>query len=157
MITRKKGKKVDESVYELLDVTPNSRLNKSEIAQRCVAQMLNEAARCLDEGIIASPRDGDIGAIFGIGFPPFLGGPFSYMDKLGASKVSSDMSTLANSNAIFTPCESLVSMAESGETFYGQKPTQNETVAEVVKLETLEPEVDDVSEEQSDVAKDDTK
>ena len=153
----KKGKKVDESVYELLGVTPNSRLNKSEIAQRCVAQMLNEAARCLDEGIIASPRDGDIGAIFGIGFPPFLGGPFSYMDKLGTSKVSSDMSTLANSNAIFAPCESLVSMAESGETFYGEKPTQNETVAEVVKLETSEQEADVVPEEQSDVAKDDTK
>ena len=59
------------------------------------------------------------------------------------------MSTLANSNAIFAPCESLVSMAESGETFYGEKPTQNETVAEVVKLES--------SEQEADVAKDDTK
>ena len=48
-------------------------------------------------------------------------------------------------------------MAESGETFYGEKPTQNETVAEVVKLETSEQEADVVPEEQSDVAKDDTK
>ena len=80
--------------------------------------MRNEAARCLDDGISASPRDGDIGAIFGIGFPPFLGGPFSYMDKLGASKISSDMSTLANSNAIFAPCESLVAMADKGDKFY---------------------------------------
>ena len=61
--------------------------------------MLNEAVRCLDDSIIAS-RDGDIGAIFGIGFPPFLGGPFSYMDKLGAAQVSSEMATFANYNPI---------------------------------------------------------
>ena len=124
----KKGKKVDESVYELLNVTPAPRLNKSEIAKRCIAQMLNEAVRCLDEGIIASPRDGDIGAIFGIGFPPFFGGPFSYMDKLGASKISSDMSTLGSSNAIFTPCDTLVAMAESGAKFYAAQPSAEPTV-----------------------------
>jgi len=120
----KKGKKVDESVYELLGVTPAPRLNKNEIAKRCVSQMLNEAARCLDDGIIASPRDGDIGAIFGIGSPPFLGGPFSYMDKLGASKISSDMSTLANSNAIFAPCETLLEMADKGDKFYSKAEQQ---------------------------------
>ena len=138
----KKGKKVDESVYELLGVTPAPRLNKSEIAKRCVSKMLNEAVRCLDDGIIASPRDGDIGAIFGIGFPPFLGGPFSYMDKLGASKISSDMSTLANSDANFAPCESLVTMASSGTTFY------NAATVEVVapEVQSTEPQEQSVTE-----------
>ena len=84
--------------------------------------MLNEAVRCLDDGIIASPRDGDIGAIFGIGFPPFLGGPFSYMDKLGASNVSSEMATFANYNAVFTPCDTLISMADKGASFYQVEP-----------------------------------
>ena len=51
-------------MYEL-GVTPAPKLNKEQIAER-VMQMLNEAARCLDEGIVASARDGDIGAIFGI-------------------------------------------------------------------------------------------
>jgi 3-hydroxyacyl-CoA dehydrogenase/enoyl-CoA hydratase/3-hydroxybutyryl-CoA epimerase len=144
----KKGKKGDESVYELLGVTPTPRLNKSEIAKRCVAQMLNEAVRCLDDGIIASPRDGDIGAIFGIGFPPFLGGPFSYMDKLGASKISSEMSTLANSNVIFEPCESLVAMAASGATFYGDKPV------EAALIETADVESEESSQEQATTAED---
>ncbi|MGS0536127.1 fatty acid oxidation complex subunit alpha FadJ [Pseudoalteromonas sp. SaAl2] len=129
----KKAKKVDESIYELLGVSPSPRLNKSEIAKRCVAQMLNEAVRCLDDGIIASPRDGDIGAIFGIGFPPFLGGPFSYMDKLGASKVSSEMATFANYNPVFTPCDTLVDMADKGASFYQVEPvatTDNKPQAE---------------------------
>ncbi|ALU42425.1 fatty acid oxidation complex subunit alpha FadJ [Pseudoalteromonas rubra] len=113
-----KGKKVDDSVYDLLGITPAPRLNKQEIASRCVAQMLNEAARCLDEGIIASARDGDIGAIFGIGFPPFLGGPFSYMDKRGLNKVCSELSTYATDNAVFTPAEPLLAKAEAGEVYY---------------------------------------
>ncbi|AOT07942.1 fatty acid oxidation complex subunit alpha FadJ [Pseudoalteromonas luteoviolacea] len=115
----KKGKKVDESVYDLLGITQAPRLNKQEIANRCVAQMLNEASRCLDEGIIASPRDGDIGAIFGIGFPPFLGGPFSYMDKRGLNKVCSELSTYATENDVFTPSEPLQAKAEAGEAYYG--------------------------------------
>ena len=84
---KKPGKEVDESVYTLLGITPNKQLSGNSIAERCVLMMLNEAARCLDEGVIRNARDGDIGAIFGIGFPPFLGGPFRYMDTLGIKHV----------------------------------------------------------------------
>ncbi|MGP9802602.1 fatty acid oxidation complex subunit alpha FadJ [Rheinheimera sp. NSM] len=116
----KKGQKVvDESVYTVLGVTPAPRLNQDEISSRCMVQMLNEAVRCLDEGIIASARDGDIGAIFGIGFPPFLGGPFRYIDQLGAANLVAQLRNLQSRfGERFAPATMLVTMAEQQQKFY---------------------------------------
>ena len=118
-IKGKKGKQVDESVYRVLGVSPKPEADHGDLAERCVIQMLNEAARCLEEGIIASARDGDIGAIFGIGFPPFLGGPFHYMDKLGAGFVVDRLDSYRSQyGERFAPCDLLRKMAEEGSTFY---------------------------------------
>ena len=116
---KKPGKTVDESIYTLLGVTPQSKLSQAQIAERCVLTMLNEAAMCLDEGVIRSARDGDIGAIFGIGFPPFLGGPFRYMDSLGIDHVVSRLSHYQELYGDkFAPAECLKNMQEAGKRFY---------------------------------------
>jgi 3-hydroxyacyl-CoA dehydrogenase/enoyl-CoA hydratase/3-hydroxybutyryl-CoA epimerase len=115
----KKAKLVDESVYGVLGIKTASDKEAKEIAERCTIQMLNEAVRCLEEGIIANPRDGDIGAIFGIGFPPFLGGPFRYIDTLGAKNL---VDTLTRYQKLygdrFAPCEMLKNMATEGNSFH---------------------------------------
>ncbi|HEY9225036.1 MAG TPA: fatty acid oxidation complex subunit alpha FadJ, partial [Gemmatimonadaceae bacterium] len=83
--TGKKGP-VDESIYEIIGGQRRD-FERDEMTQRCVLAMVNEAARCLEEGILRSPRDGDIGAVFGIGFPPFRGGPFRYVDSVGVPQI----------------------------------------------------------------------
>lgn len=116
---KKPGKLVDESIYALLGITPSASRSERDIAEQCVLMMLNEAARCLDEGVVRSARDGDIGAIFGIGFPPFLGGPFRYMDSLGVKHVVARLQHYASSHGEkFTPAECLVKMAETDQRFY---------------------------------------
>lgn len=116
---KKPGKQVDESVYSLLGLSPSQQFSHEQIAERCILLMLNEAAMCLDEGVLRSPRDGDIGAIFGIGFPPFLGGPFRYMDSLGIKHV---VSRLEHYQGLygdrFAPAALLRSMAEEEKGFY---------------------------------------
>jgi len=127
----KKGE-VDQSVYSLLapgaretvstsggQVQTRAQIPASEIQQRTVLPMLNEAVRCLAENVIRSPRDGDVGAVFGFGFPPFRGGPFRYMDSLGIAEVLRQLEELNDRfPGRFEPAELLVSMARRGERFY---------------------------------------
>ena len=106
---RKSKKQVDPAIYPLIGAQGQGRLSAPQVAERCVMLMLNEAVRCVDEQVIRSVRDGDIGAVFGIGFPPFLGGPFRYIDSLGAGEVVAIMQRLATQyGSRFTPCERLV-------------------------------------------------
>ena len=117
---RKSKKRPDPAIYALLGIpSPQARLSAQQVAERCVMMMLNEAARCFDERVVRSARDGDIGAVFGIGFPPFLGGPFRYMDTLGAGEVAAILQRLAAQyGPRFTPCDTLLHMAEQGATFW---------------------------------------
>ena len=111
---------VDESVYALLPTgARRTELSRAEIQQRCAFAMVNEAARCLEERIIRVPRDGDIGAVFGIGFPPFRGGPFRYADAIGAAELVRVLEALNTRHAgRFQPCTLLTGMARTGERFY---------------------------------------
>ena len=118
----KDGKKggVDQSVYEFLPTgTARADVHPEEIQDRTVLAMVNEAVRCLEEGVLRSPRDGDVGAVFGLGFPPFRGGPFRYVDNESAEMIIRRLEQL---NARFAPrfetAGLLVEMAERRRRFY---------------------------------------
>jgi 3-hydroxyacyl-CoA dehydrogenase/enoyl-CoA hydratase/3-hydroxybutyryl-CoA epimerase len=109
---------VDDSVYDLLGVRPHKR-DPKEIEERCLYAMLNEAAMAYAEGVVRSPRDGDMASIFGIGFPPFRGGPLRMIDDVGQANVVQTLERLAAKHGKrFTPAEALVRMAKEGKKYY---------------------------------------
>jgi 3-hydroxyacyl-CoA dehydrogenase/enoyl-CoA hydratase/3-hydroxybutyryl-CoA epimerase len=111
---------VDSSVYELVPHGATRReVEAAEIQQRCVLAMVNEAARCFEEGVLRSARDGDVGAVFGIGFPPFRGGPFRYVDSTGVGTIVEQLEALdIRFPGRFTPARVLVEQARSHGRFY---------------------------------------
>ena len=112
------GLEVPGSVVETEPVA-SSWLHLDERAERCLMAMLNEAVRCLEEGVIRQARDADIGAIFGLGFPPFLGGPLFLIDQVGASKVLARIEALAERfGERFEPAQLLRDHAKNGTRFY---------------------------------------
>ncbi|MFL5345754.1 MAG: fatty acid oxidation complex subunit alpha FadJ [Hyalangium sp.] len=117
-----KKKQVDTTVYALLPSgVERKRFDRAEMAERCALQMVNEAIRCLGEGILRSPRDGDVGAIFGLGFPPFLGGPFRYADSLTPAVLLKRLEHYQDKyGERFTPAPLLVDMVKEGKGFHSR-------------------------------------
>ena len=114
---RKKGP--DESVYALAGATRMPSVDEPWVERRLVYAMLNEAAMAEAEGVLRTPRDGDVGAIFGIGFPPFRGGPLRMIDSLGAPHVVKVLRELGDAHGSrFDPAPTLVEMAGRGERYY---------------------------------------
>ena len=114
------SKEVNPDVYAFFGGASRKEMPAEDLVDRLALLMVNEAVWCLDEGIIASPRDGDAGAVLGLGFPPFRGGPFRYVDAVGAAEVVERMEELAEQHGKrFTPAPLLIEMARKGTKFYG--------------------------------------
>jgi 3-hydroxyacyl-CoA dehydrogenase/enoyl-CoA hydratase/3-hydroxybutyryl-CoA epimerase len=89
------------------------------IADRLMLAQVLEAAHCLDQGILRSTADGEIGAIFGVGFAPNTGGPFAWMDRRGIPDVVESLEKLAAQHGDrYSPPALLRNMAEKAETFF---------------------------------------
>jgi 3-hydroxyacyl-CoA dehydrogenase/enoyl-CoA hydratase/3-hydroxybutyryl-CoA epimerase len=110
----------DERIYDVLGVKAREGVSPTTVEQRLVYAMLNEAALAASEGVVRSARDGDIGAIYGIGFPPFRGGPLRMMDDLGPARVVEILNLLKlEFGDRFAPAPVLLDMLENGGTFHG--------------------------------------
>jgi 3-hydroxyacyl-CoA dehydrogenase len=82
-------------------------VGEDEIVDRLVLPMVNEAARCLEEGIVSRPRDVDLGMVMGTGFPPFRGGLLRWADARGVGRIVKRLEALAVSEPRLAPSEAL--------------------------------------------------
>jgi 3-hydroxyacyl-CoA dehydrogenase/enoyl-CoA hydratase/3-hydroxybutyryl-CoA epimerase len=116
--------------YEGKQQTPNEALQEwrqesgekfalENITNRLVYLMVNEAARCLEEKVVASPEDADYGMVLGTGFPVYRGGPLRFAESVGLKKVVTDMDGIhSRAGEKFAPCDLLRQHAQDGTTFY---------------------------------------
>ncbi|NBR17636.1 MAG: 3-hydroxyacyl-CoA dehydrogenase [Gammaproteobacteria bacterium] len=92
----------------------------AEVRRRMLYIQLIEAIKCMQEGVLEYAADGDVGAVFGVGFPAYTGGPFSYVDHLGAARVLRECNELAKRyGERFKAPRLLREMARDGRRFYG--------------------------------------
>jgi len=120
------GKRLSPSAraYEILGVTPGttSPVPAEEIETRLVFSMINEAAFCMTEELVASASKLDLAMIFGTGFPPFRGGLLRYADTLGAARVLATLEDLASRlGTRFLPAPLLRDMAKAGVAFHSDR------------------------------------
>ncbi|HIQ54482.1 MAG TPA: fatty acid oxidation complex subunit alpha FadB [Pseudomonas pachastrellae] len=120
----KKGKPkkvVDAKAYELLKevVLEPREFTDEEIIEIMMVPLCLETVRCLEDGIVESAADADMGLVYGIGFPPFRGGALRYIDTLGVAEFVAIADKYAEFGAMYAPTEKLREMAKNGQKFFG--------------------------------------
>ncbi|MGM0505553.1 MAG: 3-hydroxyacyl-CoA dehydrogenase family protein, partial [Bacteroidota bacterium] len=110
---------LNPALAELLEDSGREAPGEEEIRDHLLLSMVNEAAWCLQDGILLTPQDGDLGAILGLGFPPFTGGPFRYLDQEGITSVLKRLEALrSTAGDRFTAPGQLEEMERKGEKFH---------------------------------------
>ncbi|HBN6282307.1 fatty acid oxidation complex subunit alpha FadB [Vibrio parahaemolyticus] len=120
----KKGKPKKTFTEDILPVLADVCADKQEfdeqtIIQRMMIPMINEVVLCLQEGIIATPQEADMALVYGLGFPPFRGGVFRYLDSVGIAEFVEMAKQHAGLGAMYHVPQMLIDMAAKGESFYG--------------------------------------
>ncbi|WP_281546201.1 fatty acid oxidation complex subunit alpha FadB [Grimontia sp. SpTr1] len=116
----KPKKDVDADVTGLLSSVLGSAADYSdeEIINRMMVPMINEVVRCLEEGIIATPQEADMALVYGLGFPPFRGGVFRYLDTIGLANYVAMADQLANLGPAYEVPQGLRDKAAKGEGYF---------------------------------------
>lgn len=113
------GKKREANAEVKKLVYSKRQFDEKEIVDRALLIMINEAAMCLQEGIVDNAQYLDMAMVMGTGFPPFRGGLLRYADAVGIDSIVITLESLAKNHGIrFEPAKLLLDMAKENKTFY---------------------------------------
>ena len=117
----KQKKVADAAIYDMLKpaVTSSNEFTDEEIIERMMVPLCIETVRCLEDGIVETAAEADMGLIFGIGFPPFRGGALRYIDSIGIEEFNKIADKYADLGPLYTPTEGMREMAKTGKKFFG--------------------------------------
>ncbi len=131
-----KPKKINDPLTDelLTSISQAKRsFTKEEIIARMMIPMINEVVRCLEEGIIQSPADADIALVYGLGFPPFRGGVFCYLDTLGSQSYLKTAETFTDLSPLYHAPTGLKEKAATNARYYPKPPVVAVDVKKVVR------------------------
>ena len=116
-----------QAAYDLFNVNCNDKkdFSSEEIIARLMIPMVNEVVRCLEEGVVDTAAEADMGLIYGIGFPPFRGGAIRYLETLGLDDFIAMADKYAHLGEIYHVTDGLRDMAKSGKSYFEIKSTTN--------------------------------
>ncbi|PSV08945.1 fatty acid oxidation complex subunit alpha FadB [Photobacterium leiognathi subsp. mandapamensis] len=123
----KPKKSLSEDAHALLAPVskPQTKFESDAIIARMMIPMINEVVRCLEENIIATPAEADMALVYGLGFPPFRGGVFRYLDSLGLANYVALADQYAHLGALYEVPQGLREKAAQGETYYNHTANLN--------------------------------
>ncbi len=115
-----------ERALELISAHSSEQkdFSSDEIIARLMIPLVNEVIRCLEEGVVASAQEADMGLIYGLGFPPFRGGPIRYLETLGLDKFIEMADKYAHLGEIYQVTDGLREMAKSGKSYFSTNVKQ---------------------------------
>jgi 3-hydroxyacyl-CoA dehydrogenase/enoyl-CoA hydratase/3-hydroxybutyryl-CoA epimerase/enoyl-CoA isomerase len=116
----KPKKTVSDEAYKLIEpvTAPRGEFEAEDIIARMMLPMATELTRCLEEGIVDTPAEADLALIYGIGFPPFRGGVFRWMDTVGLAYLAEASGKFAHLGKTYELTDGMQAKLAAGETYY---------------------------------------
>jgi 3-hydroxyacyl-CoA dehydrogenase/enoyl-CoA hydratase/3-hydroxybutyryl-CoA epimerase/enoyl-CoA isomerase len=109
-----------DEAYELINANSKetTQFDADEIIARMMIPMANEAVRCLEEGIVGSPEEADMALLYGLGFPPFRGGVFRYIETVGIAEFVALAAKYEHLGPMYVLSDNIKAMAKNGQSYF---------------------------------------
>lgn len=113
-------KVASEAAYELFapHCAESKTFSKEDIITRLMIPMINEVVRCLEEGVVDTAAEADMGLIYGLGFPPFRGGAIRYLETVGLDNYITMADSFAHLGELYQVTDGMREMAKSGKSYF---------------------------------------